>query len=77
MEKYLYRLYFVGCNTENKTYTCTNLKSSIEVTAYKFFLKFVLMVKANVISSFIFIQDHKLNTKNIQLFLDAFLNLHF
>lgn len=36
------------------------------------------MIKANVISSFIFIQAHKVNMgKNSQLFLDAFLNLHF
>lgn len=60
MEKYLYSLYFVGYNTENKMYTCINLKNSVEVTACRVFsLKFVLMVKANVISSFIFIQDHE------------------
>lgn len=60
-----------------KTKSTSNLKSSVESTAYNFFLKFVLMVKANVISSFIFIQDHKLNMEKIQLFLDAFLNLWF
>lgn len=64
VEKYLYSLNFVGYNTENKMYTGINLKSSVELTVYRFFsLKFVLMIKANIISSFIFIQAHKVNMK--------------
>lgn len=66
-------------NTENKTYTGINLKSSVELTVYRdFSLKFVLKIQANVISNFIFIQPHEVNMeKTPQLFLDAFLNLDF